>query len=678
MSRRRRHRRQIAVRGAPAETRQRAAELVEPLADGEVLWVGGSDPPRGVETADLTEVRHRLGGSYDAVVLDLHASFDADVIGQCHGLIRGGGGLVWRLPPDGAKPTDLHEGLAAHPYGPDDVGSRLWERLEAKLFDAASESTEPLTPTPGEFGGTDEQAALVERLTDLWRTSDATRSVVVADRGRGKSSALGLALRQLRDRTPILRVAVTARHPGATAEVFRFCLDADEIPDTGPVRYVPVGDLLADGTEADLIVVDEAAQFSVPVLRRLVDSAPDADLAFATTTHGYEGTGRGFELRFVDWLRERPPPVSRFTLEEPIRWEADDPLEAHVFDALLLDAEPATTDRPLDSSHLEHRHLDRDRLAADETLLRQVFGLLVEAHYRTTPADLHRMLDAPNLHLHALLLDGDAVAATWAAEEGDLPPKLADEVYAGRRIRGHALPEILLANLSRPATGDLEIVRSVRTATHPDYRRRGLATRLIEHVHASYRPDLFGTIFGATPGVVRLRRRLGHRVVRLSPSHGRRAGEPSVAMLRPASAAGRTLVASLREEFARKLPIQLELMRADGDLDPGDQLVRELRTDLPPVSGSLDPARMREVVDHYAHGPPTYESAAFAVEPFVERHAGRLPELDETHRQLLEARVRERASWRETAGRAPVETVRAAMRGLRRAVRALLERVDAR
>ena len=57
--------------------------------------------------------------------------------------------------------------------------------------------------------------------------------------------------------------------------------------------------------------------------------------------------------------------------------------------------------------------------------------------------------------------------------------------------------------------GEFNIVRSVRIAVHPDCRRKGLASKLINHVHESYQPDLFGTLFGATPELIKFRRKIG-------------------------------------------------------------------------------------------------------------------------------------------------------------------------
>src|SRR5690606_13771224 len=143
--------------------------------------------------------------------------------------------------------------------------------------------------------------------------------------------------------------------------------------------------------------------------------------------------GRGFSLRFLTGL-ERDSSLVRLSLVQPIRWGEGDPLERMVFDALLLAAGPAQLDMPdlpdmLDE--LEPMRLDRDALAADETSLRELFGLLVHAHYRTTPGDLHRLLDAPNLAVHVLRLRGHIVAATIVAQEGELPDELCEALLDG-------------------------------------------------------------------------------------------------------------------------------------------------------------------------------------------------------------------------------------------------------
>jgi tRNA(Met) cytidine acetyltransferase len=523
------------------------------------------------------------------------------------------------------------------------------------LAEAASAIPASLGPADRATAGTAEQAELVERLIRAWTRTSPTRTVLVADRGRGKSSALGLALRGSSE------AIVTAGSEAAVGEVLRFAGEA--------ARFVPLLELLSEPRRAGVIVVDEAAQVPVPLLQRLVLAHADAHLAFATTTHGYEGTGRGFSLRFVPWL-QRQGAVERYELEQPIRWSADDPLERAVFEALLLDAEPAALEPDVDVRDAILEILDRDALARELPRLRELFGLLVHAHYRTTPGDLQRLLDAPNLSIHAALLGGHVVAANVVAEEGQLPAELIEAAKSGRtRLRAHALADVLVAHLGHAEAGPLRMRRSVRLAVHPGLRRCGLATRLVEHAHASADVDLFGTLFGATPELIEFRRQLGYELVRVSASRGARTGEPSVMMLCPRSKLARQLVDALRRELARELDTQLALLQADDGLTLDQTLLAALRDRLPEVE-PYSPPECRALAHEYVHGPRTFESVATAVRGFLE--SAPLDQLEPPMRALVVARALELHGWSRVAREANFASVPAAMRAMRRAIRVLV------
>ena len=668
------------LRGEREETAAAATALVRELET--VLWVSSRESP-GFEVTAPNAVKRTLGQSFDAVVLDLHDGVDPDVLGQCHGLVWGGGALVMRLPDELPPPGKL----AAYPYEPTEVRPRFEQHFERALERAAFPASAELFVTKAETG-TAGQAAVARELAELLLGEEPRCGVIVADRGRGKSSALGLAIRAALGRNPQLRIAVTAGQRTSADEVFRFAMGslwgAGGSPARCDVVWVDANALHAISEAYDVIVVDEAAQLPVPLLQRITLHHPNARMAFATTTHGYEGTGRGFVLRFLDWLDEERA-TTRFELREPIRWAADDPLERFVFDALLLDAEPSDIDS-VDLSRVEAEEVDRDELVADELALREFFGLLIQAHYRTTPGDLQRLLDAPNVGLHALRHDGRIIAATLVAYEGDLPDELVDDIYWGRtRLTGHALPESLVTHLGHREAGAMRMVRSIRIAVHPNLRRLGLGSRLIAHVHGCFgagaarprfapfdgAPDLFGTLFGATPELVSFRRQAGYEVVRIGASRGSRTGEPAVVMVRPVSDRARCLVTQLRAELARDLPLQLELLQADGEPPLNPELERALLVDLPPAA-DLSRAAMDEAVRTYAHGPRTYESIATAITAFVGLHSELLPTLAPEHRRLVEARVVDRLSWIATAERASM-TVPGAMRALRRAIRELYD-----
>jgi tRNA(Met) cytidine acetyltransferase len=764
-----RARRCLVVRGHRVHTEAAARALVARLPPDDTAWLGGRTEER-LRDARARPRRRRiaaelLGRSVSAVVLDLHDGLDADLLGLAAGLVRGGGSLVLRMPAEHEIPRGLDERLAVWPYGVDHVGHRAWERLLRLLRGApevvravdVSEGAVPACLTPLEVAprprcGTAAQRAAADAVADAlrWRApettwtsvgtrplddastasagkasaartaiaehTDAPVVVLAARRGRGKSAALGLALAALPD---ALRKGVVVAAPSAEAaeEVRRFA---------GQPLSVAAPTALCDpDARAEAIVIDEAAQIPLPLLRRIVAAHPCAPLALATTCDGYEGTGRGFVLRFLAWLRETGRPLREFTLDEPIRWPADDPLERLVADVLGLDAQPARLPRTptvrsstraapaasegrpyTPSSSLRAEAVDRDALVERPRVLEEIFGLLVHAHYRTTPADLVRLLDAPNLSLHVLREGAHVVAVTLLAAEGGLPPADAEALRAGvRRIRGHVLPEVLAAQCGRTEGARLRIVRSVRIAVHPDRRRLGLAARLVEHVHETYSPDLFGTVFGATPDLIAFRRAVGYELVRLGVSGGAASGERAAVMLRPVTPAARALVAGLRAELVRNLEAWRALRDADEPYHRGgnprssvpggprrvddfvlgapsneaadgscalDRAIDDALADVDVVP--LDDEALAAAVQRYIDGVVPFDAVAGDVAEALRRWGGPHVKERAASAALLRCRIMDRRSWTESARAAGLPSAAAAMKALRAAVAASLRR----
>lgn len=630
-----------AVRGTPEETAAQVAAHWERLGRPGWRWVG-DDAPEGIDAIAPRGLRAELGSGAAGVVLDLHRGVDPDAIGQAHGLVRRGGALILRMPPAGERPSAYAEALVCE--GHPEPGGRFWARLVASVVGWTG-----APPVPPAWRGRGDLQPTPEQRAALRELDGAPHGVLLADRGRGKSVTLGLL-------ASATEGPVWLTGPSAAA-----CAEAARV---SGLDWTPLADLLQDLPAEGTVLVDEAAQLPVPLLQRLVRDASGVRFAFATTVAGYEGSGRGFALRFVPWLEARGP-VAWATLQAPIRWDPGDPLEAWLRSTLLLDA--AGENRAPAEDQVTCVALDRDALAGDEALLREVFGLLVGAHYRTTPADLMRLLDGANLRVHAALTGGSVNAVTLVALEGALSDGTTRAMFTGaRRVRGHALPDTLVSHLGERSAGALRFVRSVRIATRPDVRRAGVASALVRHVHAHYQEaDAVGTLFGATADLLAFRRSLGYRLVRVGFSRGTRTGEPSVVMLWPRSEQARALVARLRGRLAWELPRTLRMLDAEVLLDPA------LRAALLGHGAAPEPPDVLADVHHYASGPRPFEAAASSLAAWLEgRELGGLDALDETERALLDAKL-EAAPWAEVAARLGLP-VPSAMRRLRAAVRKLL------
>lgn len=661
-------RRLIVLEGEAEDTGRSAADIVGGFIPSRVLWVSGS-PQAPYCSATPRETLRWLGQSVDAVVVDLHDALEVDALGRCAGLVRGGGILLLRIPaaPDG--PRGHRRALAPLPYDEDDVTPYGWHRFRRELLrelvpvPIAALLHGP-APAPASFTGTEEQRQLVDILTR--RLLGGTRSVevVLADRGRGKSSALGIALRA----SGLVHkggVIVTGPSSSACNELLARAGPPGETPPFVAADVVA----MAPGT-ASVVAIDEAAQLSVALLERIAHAHRGATLLLATTTRGYEGTGGGFVLRFLDWVAQQARPVTVHHLTAPIRWSADDVVEDMVHRALVLDAAPSVIDgsRPRRDTGKRTRRIEGEELAGDEELLRATFGLLLHAHPRTTPSDLLRLLDAPNLHVHVVQRGGELLAACLVAEEGALDATYVERMAAGtERVRGHALADTLVVHGAAPAAGTLQLLRSVRIAVHPDVRRQGVATELVQHIHESYHPDLFGTLFGATAELVRFRREVGYELVRVGVSRGARTGEPAAVMAHAASVAGRKLVEELRAELARSLPTQLALLAADEGVPLSASLERALLEAIPAPAPATT-SQLAQVVERYLSTPQPVEPAAYAIVELLRRAPERLANLPTAARRLIELRLLQRCSWQRAATGAGFPHVGAAMKAMRPAL----------
>ncbi|MFW6384262.1 MAG: tRNA(Met) cytidine acetyltransferase TmcA, partial [Halodesulfurarchaeum sp.] len=371
----------------------------------------------------------------------------------------------------------------------------------------------------------------------------------------------------------------------------------------GLVEYLDPVDLEGVLEDTDVLFVEEAAALPVRRLERTLDVDR---VAYVTTVHGYEGSGRGFAVRFRNRLEEARHDLLDVSLAEPIRYAGGDPVEAWAARALMLGASPVPGQVIEDArpETVDYRALTGAELRENEQLLREVFGLLVTAHYRTEPDDLARLLDGSNLAVRGLFEAGHVVSVALVGREGGLAPATRAAVARGRRIRGNMLPDVLMSQLRDEAAGRPVGLRVVRIATHDAVRSRGLGSTLLDSIEAEFAPvvDWLGTGFGATPGLVDFWSANGYAPVHLSTGRNDRSGEHSVLMLKPTSPTGLALTVGHGRWFATRIGGQL--------LDTLEELEPEvLQATLAAVPGAppprLTPHQWR-VVASAAYGPGLY------------------------------------------------------------------------
>jgi len=708
-----------------------------------------------------------LGRTREVVVLDCHDQFVPNALGRSVGAVDGGGLLVLLTPDLDDWPAvrdRFDDSLAVPPYGIDDVTGRFRERFVGTLrshpgialvslgtgpdgddaierdgltnsgSDATAGSTSPPTTQPTappnatfpaaayEACLTDDQVRAVKAFESLATPGHAV--VAEADRGRGKSSAAGIAAGALA--LSGADVLVTAPAFRNAAEVFARASeliggsesdgeggDGDsgenerngegdtrrlDAPGGGRVRFLAPVEAADLPDDPDAVIVDEAAALPVRLLEGFLDAPA---VAFCTTVHGYEGAGRGFAIRFKERLRASPFAVRDVRLDEPIRYARNDPVEAWASRALLLDARPAVDEAVAGSAvgDATYRTVAPDDLLADEALLREAFGLLVAAHYRTEPNDLARLLDAPNLAARALVAEGRVVAVALLAREGGLDAETRRRMYEGERVRGNMVPDVLTSQLRDEGAAEPRGLRTVRIATHHALRGEGFGTRLLDEVHEEFGGgceedreggetdgdrdsdiDYFSVGYGATPRLLRFWRRAGYRTVHLSTSRNDASGEHSAIMLRPVGEDGPGSRLLDRHAAAFRDRERDGLSDAHRDVDP-DVVAGALRACPASMPIDLTEIEWRSVVGA-SYGPGMYDSApgAFrdlALAALIEGDEGSETgddALDDREERLLVRKVLQGRPWESVADELGYVSTAACMRALGDAYEPLVER----
>ncbi|CAP13813.1 tRNA(Met) cytidine acetyltransferase TmcA [Halobacterium salinarum] len=654
-----------------------------------------------------------LGTTQRAVVIDLHEDCRPNALGRVVGAVDGGGLLVVLAPPLAEWPTRdgaFAAGLAVPPFDAADVTGRFRRRLAdtmrahpgIAIYDVDTDTlsddgrTRPAPrlpdPDPDPQPTADVPAAAIDAcvtpdqaaaLASFAALRDPGHAVVAdADRGRGKSSVAGLAAACLAAEGH--DVLVTAPRRRNTTELFAragalladlgaLASDGDTVETAagGRIRFSKppaAADLPGD---PDAVFADEAAAIPVRLLESLLDCQR---LAFTTTVHGYEGAGRGFDVRFRDRLADATQTVHETSLTDPIRYAGTDPIEPWAFRALLLGARPAVEPLVADATPdtAAYVALSGADLAADEHLLREAFGLLVSAHYRTEPNDLARLLDAPNLTMRALVADGHVASVALLAREGGLADDRRAAMYDGQRVKGNMIPDVLTSQLRDEAAATTVGYRVLRIATHPAVRSRGLGSRLLGELRAEFNghADWLGVGYGATPALLSFWAANGYSTVHLSTTRNDTSGEYSAIMLDALSDAGRALHDRHAGWFADRIGGVLSDALRDLDADVARGALRACATT---PSLALSERDWRTVAGA-AHGPGMYSVDPRPFRRLAVHHlvAGDADLLSPDEQRLLVGALLQARPWDGLADDLGYHSASQAMRALGDALQALV------
>lgn len=373
-----------------------------------------------------------------------------------------------------------------------------------------------------------DQANVVKAMADLLQSQPLRTTIsLTAGRGRGKSAAVGLSLAAAL-KAGYANIFLTSPTPENLKTVFEFLfkgldalgyeehLDYDIVQSTQAelakcivrvnvhrhnqhrqtVLYIQPEDAHLLG-QAELVAIDEAAAIPLPLVQAL--TAGPQTVIMSSTINGYEGTGRSLSLKLLADLRK--PGSSRslheLSLEEPIRYAPNDPVESWLNRLLCLDVVNGTVKLASALPHPDSCQLyliNRDTLfsyhKAAEAFLQRLLTLYVSSHYKNSPNDLQLMSDAPGHLLFVLLPPGaeapahgglpDILCFVQVCLEGHLSKQsILNSLQRGKRAAGDLIPWTVSQQFQDDDFAQLSGARVVRIAVNPECQRMGYGTRAL-------------------------------------------------------------------------------------------------------------------------------------------------------------------------------------------------------
>lgn len=536
-------RRLLVLSGEADWCHTQVSRLCEQLP-GDWLWVSPGQH-EGLHCAP-TALRTLLGREFLHAVFDARDGLDAEALAALAGTLCAGSWLVlltpdwrrWSSYPDmdsvrwSDSPQPIPTPVFIHHIQnciEADAQTLLWQQGAEPRLPAGCARPDWHRASGAPLVG---QQAILARLMEM---RDGV-AVVTAPRGRGKSALAGMLIHDW----PGLCV-VTAPARAATDVLARHAHDKGIFLAPDALLDALENDAAPDG---DWLIIDEAAAIPAPMLRRLIAAYPRVLLI--TTVQGYEGTGRGFMLKFCASVAN----LHHYQLNAPVRWASGCPLEAIIAQIMLFDDTlPALDTRATLTTDVPVRPLWQQNPA----LASHTYRLLSGAHYRTSPLDLRRMMDAPGQFFALTRADDMPVAAAWLIEEGGLTPALSLRVWAGvRRPRGNLVAQSLAAHGASPFAATLKGLRVSRIAVHPQAQRQGLGSKLLASLSTFTQGyDYLSVSFGYTEELWRFWQRAGFELVRFGTHREASSGCYSAMALLALTPAGQALARLQRERLER-------------------------------------------------------------------------------------------------------------------------------
>ena len=601
----------------------------------------------GRNPVSFSKVETLLGSESSLVVVDLFDGLNPDVLCVASGLVCCGGLLILMSPgPDKwAGITDLYgvwqdEVVSAKPVFVEYIFNSLSHKTRGGIILVQGQDLPlvpelpPAWPTPLLSGRTAEQAEVLLEIDDWLDDNSQQIALITADRGRGKSTCLGIILSDLiliRQRSVI--VTAPSQQCAAILMLQAKLQSKTEIK----IDFIAPDRLIAEHRPADVLIIDEAAMLPYPMLQQLCRQY--SRLVMATTTGGYEGTGQGFLLRFVARLPRAK--LRQLELSAPIRWAAGDRLETWLDSTMLLKPTPCFIAFDNNRRDLcQFRVLEQAELSGDIALLEKIYSLMASAHYRTRPSDLRMLMENPHLRVILAEVENDLIGVVLLNHEGGLDRELCRQIHLGlRRPKGHLLAQMITAQAGDEYFASYRGLRVQRIAVIEPWRRTGVGRQLIETAtqHAESQGfDYIGASFALDSETAAFWQSCQFCLIHIGYAMGKSSGNHSVAVLRSLNPALADNVVQLQDRIKNYLPLWLCQFLQQMDAANVVALLRYSRYSL--VMSDMDLAEVRA----FAIGHKGFELCFGSLQRFVMQSIAEMPVDSEVHPWLIQKAVQNR------------------------------------
>ncbi len=517
--------------------------------------VGGIFLPDSPTSLPFSNAKTLLGQEFPYAFYDMRAEggvcLNLDALAIVAGTIQEGGTLYLVCPEwDNLEQQVDFDALRWNAQQP--IATPNFFRYFKTLV---NEILPPFTgEVPCEAGGRGEIAFTQDQqnIFDNLPLDPADVHLILAPRGRGKSTLSGKLAEKLSQQ---YSVSITARSHSALPNFWKG-IESDKVQFFAPDRLIQMIEQ-KNISPNQWLFIDEAASLPLPMLQRLC--AYFDKVVLTTTTQNYEGTGRGFSLKFLPTLSRS---TKQWTLSQPLRWGENDPLEAFINQLLLLE------DKIPPSAFGSSPRKQGERSVEQYV---NFYHLLAQAHYKTTPTDLRRLFDAPDQHYFYLEEQEKLIAGCWAVNEGGLDDDLTQAIWRGeRRPQGNLVAQYLCFQGNLPDACRLKSVRISRIAVQPEYQKQGYGKRLVLQNILQIAPlvDFVSVSFGMTETLLCFWQSCGFELVQITPTAEASSGYQSAMMLHPISEQGKYFVQKAQKQFERDYPL---LHGHDGDMTLDEQ-----------------------------------------------------------------------------------------------------------